>query len=138
MSDVGVAADRLAVSRPEGVVSITAPFVDELGARVRAARDADPDVAEAIVAGERYIAAIDAGCPPQFHPGVAEHHAERLALLRRVLGLDRASAVVVPRDVDAVRVGPLRAAGCPLALDAARSDLVGLDGGDGDGVAPAG
>lgn len=108
------AADRLAAARPEGRIALSPPLLEVLYERIGAAGETDPALPAAVAAGDEVVRALDAGCPPQFHPGVPAEHAGVLERSRRALGLDRAEAVVLPPDTDARYVRVLRALGCAV------------------------
>ncbi|CAB4944663.1 unannotated protein [freshwater metagenome] len=107
-------ADRLAAARPAGRLTLAPALLEVLYARIGAAGDTDPALPGAIAAGDEVVRALDAGCPPQFHPGVPLEHATVLEETRRRLGLDRAEAVVVDPATDERFVRVLRALGCTV------------------------
>lgn len=114
------AAERLADVRPSGRLALTAPLLDVLYGRIGAAGERDPRIPPAVADGDATAAALAAGCPPQFHPGVAPAHAAVLDDLRRHLGVDRATQIAIPADTDARYVRVLRAIGCNLTTEDAR------------------
>lgn len=115
LTALAASADRLAQVRPDGRLELDPDLVAVLVERVDAAGADDAGVATALEEGEAYTAAIDAGCPPQFHPGVPAEQATILEAVRTRLGLDRASEITVNGDPDPRHVRVLRAVGCPLA-----------------------
>lgn len=108
------AAEGLAAARPEGQVRIAAALLEVLYARIGAWGEEDAAIPAAVAAGDAFAGAIDAGCPPQFHPGVPAEHAAVLEATRRRLGLDRATAVEVAAETDTRYVRLLRAIGCTV------------------------
>lgn len=114
--DVAVAAERaadeLAVVRPTGQIRIVGALLDVLYARIADAGTDDPAIPRAVAEGDRVVSALDAGCPPQFHPGVPPDHEKVLRELRTRLGLDRADAVELAENTDPRYVRVLRAIGC--------------------------
>lgn len=113
-SALSASADRLAEVRPGGRLALSTELLDVLHDRVTAAGEDDPAVPAAVAEGEAYAHAIDAGCPPAFHPGVPAEHAPVLQGLRERLGLDRADELELPADADARHVRLLRAIGCEV------------------------
>ncbi|CAB4941310.1 unannotated protein [freshwater metagenome] len=122
-SAVTAAADRLAAVRPSGTIAIAGPLLEVLYERIEAAGERDPRIPPAVGEGDAVAAALAAGCPPQFHPGVPADHAAVLHDLRRQLGVDRATQIAIAPDTDARYVRVLRAIGCILTIQS--SDLVG-------------
>lgn len=108
------AADQLASVRPAGRVVLAPALLEVLYERIGSAGDADPALPGAVAAGDEVVRALDAGCPPQFHPGVPPEHAAVLERTRRGLGLDRAEALVLAPDTDERFVRILRALGCDV------------------------
>lgn len=116
------AADSLAAARPEGRLGLGPMLLEVLYDRIGAAGDADPALPAAVAAGDEVVRALDAGCPPQFHPGVTPEHGAVLERTRRHLGLDRIEALVLAPSTDERFVRVLRALGCPVMQAADSSD----------------
>ena len=114
---VTMAADRLAAVRPSGTIAIAAPLLEVLYERIEAAGERDPRIPPAVGEGDAVAAALAAGCPPQFHPGVSADHAAVLQILRQQLGVDRATQIAIAPDTDARYVRVLRAIGCTLSIE---------------------
>lgn len=110
-------ADRLAAARPEGRLALAPALLEVLYARIGVIGDTDPALPGAVAAGDEMVRALDAGCPPQFHPGVPPEHATVLARTRRRLGLDRAEVISVDPATDERFVRILRALGCTVVPD---------------------
>jgi hypothetical protein len=122
------AADRLVTARPEGRLALAPALLEVLYDRIGAAGDVDPALPPAVAAGDEVVRALNAGCPPQFHPGVAPEHAEVLERARRRLGLDRTEALVLDPSTDERFIRVLRALGCTV--------VPAVDLPDGGGQAP--
>ncbi|MGE4426346.1 MAG: hypothetical protein AB7G37_07835 [Solirubrobacteraceae bacterium] len=116
-SAVTAAADRLAAVRPSGTIAIAEPLLEVLYERIEAAGERDPRIPPAVGEGDAVAAALAAGCPPQFHPGVPADHAAVLHDLRQQLGVDRATQIAIAPNTDARYVRVLRAIGCTLSVD---------------------
>jgi hypothetical protein len=116
-----IAADRLARTRPEGQLTLGGPLLEVLYERIGRAGEQDPAIPLAVGEGDRVAAALAAGCPPQFHPGVPDPHATVLTTLRTRLGLDRTAQLVLPPDTEDRYVRILRALGCPVRIQTASS-----------------
>ncbi|CAB4912863.1 unannotated protein [freshwater metagenome] len=112
LSALSASADRLAEVRPGGRLSLSSELLGVLDDRITEAGEADPAIPAAVAEGDAYRHAIDAGCPPAFHPGVPDEHATVLRALRERLGLDRADALELPADVEPRHERILRAIGC--------------------------
>lgn len=114
LTALSASADRLAEVRPGGRLALSAELLDVLYDRITEAGEADPAIPAAVAEGDAYRQAIDAGCPPAFHPGVPEEHATVLRALRERLGLDRAAELELPGDADGRHARILRAIGCEV------------------------
>ncbi|MDO9409272.1 hypothetical protein [Patulibacter sp.] len=114
LAALSASADRLAEVRPGGRLALSSELLDVLYDRITEAGEADPAIPAAVAEGDAYRHAIDAGCPPAFHPGVPAEHVPVLEALRERLGLDRADALELPQDADPRHLRILRAIGCEV------------------------
>jgi long-subunit acyl-CoA synthetase (AMP-forming) len=87
-ADPAALAATLAEIRPTRLFTVPR-ILEQLHLGILGAADSSPELATAIEKGREAVAAIQAGCPPQFHPGAGPEAEEQFAALRARLGLDR-------------------------------------------------
>ncbi|MEV4418382.1 long-chain fatty acid--CoA ligase [Patulibacter sp. NPDC049589] len=86
--DPKVLAATLAEARPTRLFAVPR-ILEKLALGIERAAAASPELADAVRKGRETVEAIQAGCPPQFHPGVGPEAEVVLAGLRTQLGLDQ-------------------------------------------------
>ncbi|WP_026912698.1 AMP-binding protein [Patulibacter minatonensis] len=105
-------AATVAAVRPTRLLA-PAPLLEALRADVESAAAESSDVAAALRAGFDTDDAIQAGCPPQFHPGPGPEFEALLLAARERLGLDALEWLGADASADRELLRVLRAIGVP-------------------------